>query len=133
VSKREKAMLAACPKCGVGPGVRCLASKGHKRKSVHQERLTAKPDYKTLKRATDEGFYKSDQWRRLRYRVLLTASGACQACGARPSVGKALHVDHIMPVSRFPELALDERNLQVLCEDCNLGKGAHDMTDWRRS
>ncbi|MCH7696168.1 MAG: HNH endonuclease [Proteobacteria bacterium] len=32
-------------------------------------------------------------------------------------------MDHIKPVSKYPELARDLNNLQVLCEDCNVSKG----------
>lgn len=31
----------------------------------------------------------------------------------------------------FPDLALSMDNLQVLCGDCNHGKGNWDVTDWR--
>lgn len=40
-------------------------------------------------------------------------------------------VDHIKPASRFPDLALDLENLQVLCNDCNMGKSNDDYTDFR--
>lgn len=42
-----------------------------------------------------------------------------------------MHVDHIKPFSRYPELAMKLSNLQLLCEDCNQGKGVRDETDWR--
>jgi hypothetical protein len=38
------------------------------------------------------------------------------------STTKPLHVDHIKPVSKYPELKLEFDNLQILCENCNLGK-----------
>ena len=34
-----------------------------------------------------------------------------------------IHVDHIKPRSKYPKLALDQSNLQPLCETCNLKKG----------
>lgn len=43
-----------------------------------------------------------------------------------------MHVDHIKPRSKYPHLAYDVNNLQVLCQDCNFGKSNHDETDWRR-
>ena len=43
-----------------------------------------------------------------------------------------LNVDHIKPRFLFPDLALRLDNLQVLCGDCNEGKGNWDMTDWRQ-
>lgn len=74
------------------------------------------------------GFYWSDEWRALRYRVLKEYGRTCMCCGAE---GNPPHVDHIKPRSRYPELALSFDNLQVLCVDCNMGKGAWDETDWR--
>ena len=40
-------------------------------------------------------------------------------------------VDHIKPRSKFPGMSLDLENLQVLCNDCNMGKSNDDFTDWR--
>jgi 5-methylcytosine-specific restriction endonuclease McrA len=67
-------------------------------------------------------FYQSGAWRKLRFAVLAERGGACQLCGAKGSDGARLHVDHIKPRSKFPDLCLDPTNMQVLCEDCNLGK-----------
>jgi 5-methylcytosine-specific restriction endonuclease McrA len=76
-------------------------------------------------------FYDSREWQELRYRVLRKYGATCQCCGATRRDGVRIHVDHIKPRSRFPSLELDENNLQVLCEPCNMGKGAQDLTDWR--
>lgn len=76
-------------------------------------------------------FFESSSWKDLRYRALVLHGGKCQCCGASSKDGKRIHVDHIKPRSKFPELALDITNLQVLCEDCNLGKSNTDDTDWR--
>lgn len=76
-------------------------------------------------------FYASEEWRRLRFKVLKTANGVCMLCGRGRPHGVVLHVDHIKPRSKHPELELIFENLQVLCEDCNLGKGNRDDTDWR--
>lgn len=80
---------------------------------------------------TDERFYNSPEWRALRYLVLRNTGARCQCCGAQQSDSVRIHVDHIKPRSQFPHLALAIDNLQVLCEDCNMGKGAWDDTDWR--
>ena len=77
---------------------------------------------------SDDDFYKSDKWRRLRYKVIQKYEGRCMACKCRD---KPLHVDHIKPRSLHPELELSFNNLQVLCEDCNIGKSNIDETDWR--
>lgn len=76
-------------------------------------------------------FYQSDAWRGLRYRVLVQRGRRCQLCGAT-GLERQYHVDHIKPRSKYPHLALSMENLQVLCQDCNLGKGAWDETDWRK-
>lgn len=76
-------------------------------------------------------FYQSDDWRAARYAAIRLSRGSCCACGASPKTGAALHVDHIKPKSLYPELALTISNLQVLCQDCNLGKSNRDSTDWR--
>lgn len=88
------------------------------------------PKRKTNKELAIE-FYTSDAWRHVRYQALKAHGGACQCCGARGGGGVMLHVDHIKPRSRFPKLELTLSNLQVLCEDCNMGKRAWDETDWR--
>lgn len=84
------------------------------------------PDY-----VRDDGFYKTRAWREMRMVALKAAGGRCACCGASAKDGARLHVDHIKPRYKRPDLSLDPSNLQVLCEDCNLGKGAWDDTDWR--
>ena len=76
-------------------------------------------------------FYESLEWQRVRYEALKRHGGRCQCCGLRWRPEAPLHVDHIKPRSRFPDLALEVSNLQVLCGPCNRGKGASDYTDWR--
>lgn len=78
-----------------------------------------------------KSFYEGREWRELRYQVLVKNNGKCECCGAGKHNGKMLHVDHILPRSLFPDRELDLTNLQVLCEDCNLGKSNKDVTDWR--
>ena len=78
-----------------------------------------------------KGFYSTREWRELRYKVISASNGLCTACGAKAGESVRLHVDHIKPRSKYPELELDINNLQVLCEDCNLGKSNKDDTDFR--
>ena len=98
------------------------------KKSKKQNRAKAKR--KKLLNCRDD-FYLSDEWRKLRYRVLKKYNATCMCCGADRSDGVKIHVDHIKPRSKWPHLALDFTNLQVLCEDCNIGKSNIDSTDWR--
>ena len=57
-----------------------------------------------------------------RFEVLHRADYTCQACGAKAADGAELHIDHIHPVSKGG--TNDPTNLQALCRDCNIGKGA---------
>jgi hypothetical protein len=68
-------------------------------------------------------FLQSYEWRQLRFQALQKYGRRCQCCGASPETGAVMHVDHVKSRRRFPHLALDIENLQVLCGDCNHGKG----------
>lgn len=83
-------------------------------------------------KADSECFYRSKEWRKLRTRVLEKYECKCMMCGRSPKDhGIVIHIDHIKPRSKHPELSLDFDNLQILCEDCNLGKLNRYDTDWR--
>jgi 5-methylcytosine-specific restriction endonuclease McrA len=76
-------------------------------------------------------FYSSKAWKQLRYLALVNSEGKCCCCGAGREDGAILHVDHIKPRSRYPELELSLDNLQILCMECNIGKGDWDDTSWK--
>ena len=77
-------------------------------------------------------FLQSKAWQRARIQAFKQYGNRCQCCGASPENGARLCVDHIKPRKLFPELALDIDNLQILCAECNSGKGNWDMTDFRK-
>lgn len=89
------------------------------------------------RRNSTKSFYASWEWRRLRMEVLMEHGHRCQSCGATPKdvtisgAGVRIVVDHIKPLLKFWHLRLDRNNLQVLCDECNMGKGAWDDTDYR--
>lgn len=72
------------------------------------------------------------RWFSLRYKVLKKSDGRCCLCGRSALDGVQLHVDHIIPRSKRPDLEFEIDNLQVLCADCNMGKSDKDDTDWRK-
>lgn len=80
----------------------------------------------------DGGFYKTKAWREVRYAAIEKYGRKCAACNRTGEDGVVMHVDHIIPRSKDRTRELDITNLQVLCEDCNLGKGNRYSTDWRR-
>lgn len=64
--------------------------------------------------------------KKLRFEVFKRDAFTCQYCGKKaPDV--ILHVDHISPVSKGGDN--DILNLITSCSDCNLGKGAREITD----
>lgn len=98
-----------------------------KRRSNRKPRKT-KGDNPSYQSGMGKTFYRTREWQKLRWQVLRDSDGRCGMCGRGRDTGTVLHVDHIKPRSRFPALELSAANLQVLCEDCNLGKGA---TTWK--
>ena len=80
-----------------------------------------------LQTVSDEeikAFYKTEEWKQLRNKVRRTLTPFCPVCGTE----EKLIVDHINPVRYFWEQRLDENNLQILCDDCNLEKSS--MVGW---
>lgn len=70
---------------------------------------------------------KSRAWKIMRYETLAKQGRVCALC--RTTTGP-FHVDHIVPTSKAWHLRLDPTNLQVLCADCNIGKGS-EIGDFR--
>lgn len=104
-----------------------------KRRKLKKAREDAKrrktPDAQFL---ASKEFLNTYEWRKLRMQVLVKFGPRCMCCGATPEEdGAMICVDHIKPRLTHPELALDFDNLQILCEECNHGKGNWDTTDWR--
>lgn len=75
-------------------------------------------------------FLSSYEWRKLRMEVIKAYGPTCMCCR---STEAQINVDHIKPRRKYPELALEFDNLQILCSACNHGKGNWDETDWRPS
>ena len=77
-----------------------------------------------------DNFLASPEWRRLKAEILARAR-RCLSCGGRVEA-----VDHILPRSKRPELALSESNLQALCQRCHGWKTSQEKSgwvyDWRR-
>lgn len=83
-------------------------------------------------RSEKSEFYASWEWKTLRMKVLERHGRICMCCGATPEDGAKIVVDHIKPLGEFWGLRLDETNMQVLCEDCNMGKGNWLHRDFRK-
>lgn len=77
------------------------------------------------------GFLKCFDWLRIRMAALANTDGRCECCGASAKDGVMLNVDHVKPRKEYPQLALSLHNLQVLCHDCNFGKGNDFHIHWK--
>lgn len=77
-------------------------------------------------------FLKTHEWAKTRMLAITKYGNWCSCCGAKPSKDVFLCVDHIKPRKFFPKLALDVKNLQILCSTCNLGKGNAFSIDWNK-
>jgi 5-methylcytosine-specific restriction endonuclease McrA len=69
-------------------------------------------------------FYASAEWQLIREMVITEQGRICQECERTIIDDVDLTVDHIKPKNKFPELALDKSNLQILCRRCYYAKGA---------
>lgn len=77
-------------------------------------------------------FYDSWEWKRCRYAVMQDKRFACMSCGADRDDGAKIVADHIKPLRWYWNRRLDQENIQILCADCNMGKGSRSQADFRR-
>jgi len=86
---------------------------------------------KEIKRKKPQGYWRFDfkdkKWQKLRKAVFRKYGKVCMKCG---STGE-IHVDHIKPKSKYPELAYEFSNMQLLCRDCNYEKSNKNTIDYR--
>lgn len=76
-------------------------------------------------------FYSSREWRELRYQVLKEKGAKCCVCGRTPKEHDiVIHCDHIVPLSKDWSKRLDKSNIQIMCQDCNIGKSNKDSKKW---
>lgn len=112
--------------------IRKIAS-GHRKPRSKKPSSDWKPSLPLSVSPESDSFLQTYEWRRVRMMALKKYGPVCQCCGATPKTGAVMNVDHIKPRKLFPDFALDVSNLQILCHECNHGKGNWDMTDWRSS
>jgi 5-methylcytosine-specific restriction endonuclease McrA len=63
----------------------------------------------------------SRKYKEVRLRVLARDGYVCYYCGAE---NKNMTIDHVIPVSKAPELAISEENMRTCCVSCNSSKGS---------
>ena len=81
-----------------------------------------------------DAFYDSWSWKMCSYRFRQIwrekCKPICMCCGVDQH-SRRLDVDHIRPLRHNWSKRSDWNNLQMLCTDCNRGKGSWDATDYR--
>ena len=105
--------------------------KQKKKKAARPSAKSVKPQTVGGVDVTSDAFLSTFQWRKLRMEALKKYGPKCMCCGATPATGAVMNVDHIKPRKDWPSLAMNINNLQILCHECNHGKGNWDSTDWR--
>jgi 5-methylcytosine-specific restriction endonuclease McrA len=63
----------------------------------------------------------SRKYKEVRLKALARDGYVCYYCGAE---SKHMTVDHIIPISKAPELAIDINNMITACKSCNSSKGS---------
>lgn len=144
--RREQIIATTeCTTCGAKAGEKCRNAR-QQRKAVHKQRADAA--YKAAglgqkkkrgkaspkRKKASSGFYSSWEWQQVRYEAFRIHGRQCMCCGFTPYPGckQYLCVDHIKPRSKFPKLALNVANTQILCNSCNRGKSNIYQDDWRK-
>ena len=72
-------------------------------------------EYNDHRRPASHRFYQSPEWRKLRGEAMRVLGKRCVSCGSTDRI----HVDHVIPISERPDLALELRNLRPLCQRCH--------------
>ena len=63
-------------------------------------------------------FYKTGYWKAKRKKII-DRDKECQRCKRKGKVGKAEVVHHKKHLDEYPELALDDDNLEAICAACH--------------
>jgi len=99
-----------------------MAKPRKERMAKISERIRELAELRKERIEQQEQFYSSPEWVMLRSQVIKEEENICASCGKRIRKQDDITVDHIKPRSKYPELALDRQNLQVLCRKCNSSK-----------
>lgn len=85
------------------------------------------PQMSKISKKERRDFFASWEWLTLRAMAEAIFIKKCLCCGTV----KNLQLDHIYPISLYPEKKLDPGNLQYLCKRCNSYKSNRFVVDFR--
>lgn len=124
-SKRDETAWLVGYECGSAPVPRVFTFKQKEKARIKREKRKRPHKPKSQKA---HPFYGSPKWILLKTRVLKKYGCQCMKCRC---TNKEMHVDHIKPRSKYPELEMYASNLQILCRDCNMEKSNLNENDYR--
>ncbi len=75
-----------------------------------------RPPRLRVRRTKEQAHYQTAAWRLIRAAVLIRDACVCRSCD-RVTIGKAAHIDHVLPLELGGSDALS--NLQTLCSKCH--------------
>lgn len=78
-----------------------------------------------------DGFYNSKEWLSLRSEKL-KLNPLCEECEVKGKLIPATVVNHIQPVTQFPDLKLNIDNLESLCRKCHDRRTRLDNSKYNR-
>ena len=67
----------------------------------------------------ERGFYDKAAWKKARRAALQRDNYMCRGCLRNGRLKPAQEVHHIKPTGSYPELALEQSNLESLCRQCH--------------
>lgn len=73
-------------------------------------------------------FYDTEKWKWISKTVKKMYGTKCMKCG---NESRVMHADHIKPRSLHPSIEFDIKNIQILCDLCNVNKGNSEEIDYR--
>ena len=71
-------------------------------------------------------FYKTGAWEKKRVAILKRDHGLCVPHRKQGAAQPGNIIDHIIPLEVAPHLALEDSNLQTICQACHNAKTAED-------
>lgn len=74
--------------------------------------------------------FEGEKGMRFKNRFLAEFGECCERCGTTDR--SVLQVHHVKPFSKFPHLAYEYENLDVLCKRCNQELGNSGIVDYER-
>jgi 5-methylcytosine-specific restriction endonuclease McrA len=95
-----------------------------KQLSAKAKSIEQKYDSVTLARQKFNNWRSSNEgkiWKQNQFEII---GRKCSLCEDLLPSAAHFHIDHILPLSKHPDKALELSNLQLLCSPCNLRKGA---------